>query len=299
MIKLEKNEAPKANYKYWLITWNNPPMPWQEALQALGCGYVTGQLEMGKNGTLHIQALLYYPTSIRGSHFKDEPFWHKGISAEDAKFRVQAYVAKTETRVEGPYEWGTKPRQLSKSKDWESALLLAKQGKVNDIAPDILIPYLTNLKKIAAEAASPKETDSVRGLWIYGPPGTGKSHWAREEYPTSYIKPQNKWFDGYNNQESILLDDLDKNGACLSHYLKIWCDRYPCYGEIKGATIALQHDVFIITSNYLPEQLWPQSEDAEMVKAISRRFRFVVFYKYRSYLAGIDPGKIPIYNPYE
>lgn len=69
----------------------------------------------------------------------------------------------------------------------------------------------------------------------------------------------------------MILDDFDKGGACLGHYLKIWTDRYACTGETKGGQIPLNYDKFIITSNYTPEQLWP--EDATLVQAIRRRFK--------------------------
>lgn len=84
-----------------------------------------------------------------------------------------------------------------------------------------------------------------------------------------YLKPQNKWWDGYTGQKYVLLDDFDKQGACLGHYLKIWADRYACTGETKGGTIPLKFEKFIITSNYTPDQLW---EDTEMRAAIERRF---------------------------
>lgn len=73
----------------------------------------------------------------------------------------------------------------------------------------------------------------------------------------------------------VVLDDLDKQGVCLSHYLKIWLDRYPSYGEIKGGTVPLNYNLFIITSNYLPSDLWP--EDAVLCSAIERRCVFREF----------------------
>ena len=46
----------------------------------------------------------------------------------------------------------------------------------------------------------------------------------------------------------------------LGHYLKIWADRYPCRGEVKGASVQLRHDAFIVTSNYSIKELWPEDE---------------------------------------
>ncbi len=76
-------------------------------------------------------------------------------------------------------------------------------------------------------------------MWLWGASGTGKSHDARHKYATgtTYLKPQSKWFDGYNGEETIILDDLDE--AYLGHYLKIWMDHYSCTGEVKGGTLPL------------------------------------------------------------
>lgn len=53
--------------------------------------------------------------------------------------------------------------------------------------------------------------------------------------------------------------------------LKIWADRYHCTAEIKGGHVNLRHKRFIVTSNYIPEQIW--TDDA-LIQAIRRRFHF-------------------------
>lgn len=56
-----------------------------------------------------------------------------------------------------------------------------------------------------------KDSNDVRGAWYHGAPGTGKSRQAREKYGQDlYLKPQNKWWDGYTGQKYVLLDDFDK-----------------------------------------------------------------------------------------
>jgi len=95
---------------------------------------------------------------------------------------------------------------------------------------------------------------------------------VHEKYPEHYKKPQDRWWNGYTGQKDVILEDFDKMGTGLSHLLKIWSDRYHCTGETKGGVIALQHERFIITSNYKPEDLW---EDRTLVEAIRRRFKVI------------------------
>lgn len=74
-------------------------------------------------------------------------------------------------------------------------------------------------------------------------------------------------------EEAVLIDDFDKGGTCLSHYLKIWADKWKCSGEIKGGTIPLNYKRFYITSNYRINELF--GEDSVLEEALTRRFREV------------------------
>ena len=60
--------------------------------------------------------------------------------------------------------------------------------------------------------------------WIYGKPGIGKSYAVRAVYPNLYVKSSTKWWDGYTNQDVVLVDELDSDA--LKHYVKIWEEPY-------------------------------------------------------------------------
>lgn len=144
--------------------------------------------------------------------------------------------------------------------------------RVAETHPEVFIRNHRGITAYALITVDPYVHTNCRGIWIYGPPGTGKSHCVREQFPTLFVKPQNKWWDGYDAQECVLLDDLDT--PVLGHYLKIWSDKYSCTGESKGGTVMLRHKVFVVTSNFSIEELFTGAHgcDNNMVRAIQRRF---------------------------
>ena len=73
----------------------------------------------------------------------------------------------------------------------------------------------------------------------------------------------------------------------MGHYLKRWMDVHPCSGEAKGQTLELQHDWFVVTSNYSIEELFKsQPEMIEPIKARckDRIFHFTEPFQYSSSL---------------
>lgn len=77
----------------------------------------------------------------------------------------------------------------------------AKEGKVYEADPQIIIRHLPNLKQIAQDHIKGYEAESPRGVWVFGNAGSGKSYWARhafEEYGEAYLKSQSKWWDLYS-----------------------------------------------------------------------------------------------------
>ena len=95
-----------------------------------------------------------------------------------------------------------------------------------------------------------------------------------EEYPTHYAKEKNKWWCNYTGQDTVVIEEADpKNMEHLADRLKVWADRYPFPGEIKGGRIeGIRPLKVIVTSNYTPEECFPNSNDLE---PILRRFKVV------------------------
>lgn len=114
----------------------------------------------------------------------------------------------------------------------------------------------------------------LKNEWYYGPAGTGKTKKAWQDNPGLYIKPLNKWWDGYNGEKVVLLDDWDPKHEVLVSHLKQWSDRYPFRAECKGSTLEARPEKIIVTSNYSIDQCFQNEED---VNAIKRRFKVTRF----------------------
>jgi hypothetical protein len=123
---------------------------------------------------------------------------------------------KEETRVEGPWEFGKRPLNPASKVDWETIREKAKTGKMEEIEAGIYVRYYNNLKRIEKDSMKVEgEAADVKGIWIYGESGVGKSRKARDEYPGAYKKLANKWWDGYQQERYVLLEDLDPKHDCL------------------------------------------------------------------------------------
>ena len=111
--------------------------------------------------------------------------------------------------------------------------------------------------------------------WWYGKTGTGKSWKAERENPGAYIKdPQERWWDGYDGEEVVIIDDFDKYQVKQGGDMKRWMDHRPFRAPIKGGYLTIRPRKIIVTSNYHPDQIW---EDEETRDPIKRRVRIVRF----------------------
>lgn len=104
--------------------------------------------------------------------------------------------------------------------------------------------------------------------------GSGKTSKAAAENPDAYWKNTNKWWDGYNNEDVVIIDDWSPNHECFTWHLKIWSDRYPFNAETKGSSMFIRPKKIIITSNYSIEECFHNEQD---IATIKRRFKVTKF----------------------
>lgn len=272
----------KHTIKGWFLTY---PQNWMnkqclmDCLQELGVVEAVVASEIHKDGSPHLHAFAKFE---EGFTLKNAPiiFDVLGKSGNYQPARswraVNNYVKKDgdfityNIDIESAIQKKAKRSRQILEDDIDS---LINNGVISATQLDQVKRCRTAYKEL--KNSTKYEHDDVRGEWWYGPPGTGKSTTARTENPNYFLKPQNKWWDGYNGEDVVILDDLDDN--FLGHYLKIWGDKFACSGEVKGGTINLTHKKIIITSNFLIHELF--KDKPLLIEPIERRYKYRFFKK--------------------
>jgi len=257
----------------WCFTVNNYGDADVATIRAWDTRYVVFGYEIAPiTGTPHLQGFVVFKKNFRLAGVRKlgvNAHWEvaRGSNEQASKYCKGESEGK---EVNEFVELGELPpaRGESEKERWAGARAAAESGDLSEVPDDIYVRYYRTLKEIGKDHMNkPDDLEEVCGLWLYGPPGTGKSHLARADHPEAYLKMQNKWWDGYQGEQYVILDDFDSKE--LGHLLKIWVDKYSFLAETKGGAIHIRPKKFIITSNYHPSELW---EDKAMLGAVLRRF---------------------------
>lgn len=261
----------KSMSRSWILTINNSILEWDEIVTISKADYLCGQMEKGKEGTPHWQLALWYKSKQRFSALKKK-FQDAHIEKMESDKGFE-YCVKEDTRIKGPFYHGTCPIKRNSKLDWQKVWDWAVAGDLQKIDPKIRVCQYRTLRTIRADNLKMEDKQDTRGIWIWGAPGVGKSHWARKTLANDnyFIKPTNKWWDGYKGEPFAILEDLDKDSAkFMGHFLKIWADKWSFHGEVKFGGEAPNYQKFVVTSNYKPNELF---DDTSLVAAITRRFQ--------------------------
>jgi len=263
------------------FTWNNYPDAYPALLDAVECRYIVAGEEIAPGtGTPHLQGYVVWAQGrtvsavraslpgchiivARGSHSQNDRYCRKG--AEDGVHYSRG-VLPTDPADRGAAE----------KERWSLAWDLAKRGDIENIDPDIRLRQYSTIRRVERDYMSDMERlAGPCGTWIWGPAGCGKTKAVLDQIPDAYPKPRNTWWDGYQRQDVVLVDDVDRFDVGLGGKFKHWADAYPFIGEIKGGSQKIRPKRLIVTSQYRIEDIW---EDEATREALLRRF--VVVRKY-------------------
>ena len=260
------------------FTLNNPTNSDTGPLEALieACTYVIYGKEVGASGTPHYQGFCRFPHPVRlaratrllpRAHFE----FRRGTVEQAIEY----------CEKDGDFrQFGERPeRRVKKSKNvWHECIEAAKRGDIEFIErehPGMYVRYFGRWQSLRVRDIGVLRGDGPFHEWWYGPTGTGKSRALWELYPDHHPKALSKWWCGYTNQEVVAIEEFSPRYEMLGSHLKVWADRYPFNGEVKGGTLyKIRPKKLIVLSNYTIRECFGRDEDC---KPLLRRFKVVHF----------------------
>ncbi len=262
----------------WLFTINNPTgADWSTIRNPDWCKYTMYQLELGENCTSHIQGYVELKTakSLKGvKKILPTAHWEERRGTQEQAIK---YCSKKETRVDGPFEQGEKKEQGRRTDLEQIATDIIVEGKtISEIAKEYPVPYIRYCKGLIAlkQEFMMERSTTPDVWWVWGATGAGKSKWASEQKGTLYWKPlPGKWWDGYTQQDVIILDDLRKDCFKFHELLRL-LDKYPLRAETKGGWVNINSPKIVITSCFKPTDFYEGRED---INQLIRRIKVTLF----------------------
>lgn len=255
-------------FRWWFFTWNNPDHPREKdaILAHKKISYCKFQLEKGEEGTLHYQGVFYSKLQTTCSAllkaFVGCGYFAPVINTEAAI----SYCGKPESRVEGPWTAGSLPSQGIRSDLLECKTIVDNGGGMDELFER----QFTNAVRYGRglnEYVRLKNKHKVRKWqtisYIYtGDAGTGKTQaamieaaaWGGGTYWLTVERTGGKlWWDGYEGQENIIIDEFNC-GISLTDFKRI-IDCSPLSIPIKGGMVQfLGKRVWICSNN--PLDVW-------------------------------------------
>ncbi len=281
----------KSNYAF---TWNNYPADWQDRLQrCFHTGeftYIIGGAETAPTtGTPHIQGHIDLRVGRNMKHIQKHIFNYCGIKQGENGITLRTYTTRHHVRngrhyckKDGEWKaWGEPPQGQGKRSDLK---LFCEDLKEHSEYSRLQLfeqhaGIMAKYPRFAAEYQNLcREYKTLDwkvppNLWVHGAPGTGKTRRFHEDEHTMYLKQPNKWWDYYNGEHTVLIDDLGPEQArYLGYHLKIWSDRFPFLCQVKGSAYKARPKRIVVTSNYTISQM---GFDEITTQAIQRRFQEV------------------------
>ncbi len=248
--------------------------------------YFSFQLEVGEEGTPHFQGYLELKKATVFNTVK--AYIGNGVHLEQRKGtrdQARAYTQKDETRSDGPWEGGEwRPSAMGRRNDVAAAMsTLAESRDLRKTAlehPNEWLKFHRGLESWYSITQPERPIAPIEVILLYGKTGTGKTRMAFEKWPRLHRKaPDTRWFDGYNDQEEVLLDDFGGKVSKMSlNYTLQLLDIYPIQVEVKGSYRPLLASRIVVTTNIHPRLWYDYTNREEQYNALMRRFTKIIYF---------------------
>lgn len=253
----------------WFGTLNNYTAEELEQVRAFDAPYVAIGFHIGEQSHLpHIHVLVQFKNPRGWPKLSTRFHWEKRRGTVQECLNYLNKNNQLEERGARPPE----PKDIHE--EWTQFVESIHNNEV-DKDSKMYARYEGYAKRRLAELKPKKDYQGeldAKNIWICGPPGIGKSRMVRQTFSAKqiYNKGLNKWWDAYQDEECVLIEDIDpKSAEFLAHHMKIWADRYSFGAEVKNGRIQvnpLYH--LVVTSQYTIQECFPGRDN----DALRRRF---------------------------
>lgn len=277
--------------RLWCFTLNNYS---DDERGLLGLAFGTGEIdyacyqpERGENGTPHLQGFLVSRERVTVARLK--LILHvnrlhleimRGTSAE-----AIAYCEKEESRDRDAgfafCEFGNRATVPGRSGQGTRSDIDEFSGRVvsgeslAQVAEAMPSTYVLHyrgfesLRRLVVHKPRVVDPDGVlepsRVFWFWGPTGTGKTRTALRESAGKTVfwkMTDNHWFDGYDQQEVMIMDDFRTSWFKFGFLLRL-LDVYPFMVEVKGGSAEFNTNTIYITAPKPPQEMYANLAENE------------------------------------
>lgn len=180
------------------------------------------------------------------------------------------YCQKEDTRMDGPYTFGTAKSQGQRTDLLELVASIKKGHGMKRLAEEHapeMIKYPSGIKQMVLILAHQRAQETICFVF-YGAGGCGKSTFAARlalflGYPVYYL-PAPKggaivYWDGYNQGDTVIIEEFKGNRFQPTEF-NMLVDRHPHKVPTHGGLFEFDSKYIIITTNVPPMHWWPSLE---------------------------------------
>lgn len=295
----------------WCFTINHPQPYHVKHLWNLDYGYIAWQVEVGEEGTPHIQGFVQFREKQRltaiiemmvgGDEQQNSGHWSKRRGTPE---EASHYCLKPVERACGaPLTDGCQCKHCkglerfdnvsfeegSMSMDPQTELktvcsVLKAKGLTHTIErfPSVYVKFNHGIDKLSNRYTQRRDFKTqVTVLW--GVPGSGKTRYAMEAFPSPYKlcvsggKGQTDFFGDYHpdHHQTVVVDDFYGNWRYTT-FLQV-ADRYATEVHTKGGFLQFLGSHLVITSNVTPHEWYPNVlAHPDRVESFDRRLDNII-----------------------
>jgi len=107
------------------------------------------------------------------------------------------------------------------------------------------------------------------GYWIWSDePNMGKTSWVGKNFPDSYEKNSDRWWDDYAHEDVVFVDEPNPVWfASFWNYLKIWCQEKPFRAQrgVGAGKMTIRFKQIFVFANQSPEDYFTGKDDKKSV----------------------------------